>query len=250
MARIRTAAVVLKVLDHGESDKIVTFYCRTAGKLTGIAKGAKRSARRFVNKLEIFSWLDISFDPRNQTSLVYIAEAELLQPFITLRSNYSRYTAASLLIEHVLNWTRENDADEQLFSLLTWALSSLDNGLPPLSVVIFFLTKLFHIVGYRPYFSGCIKCNHAGPDVAPFAFQPARSGLVCHRCCAPGPTSPASIPLSLGTIRLLANVQDMPLAKLHRLQISAPSTREAIRLLRKYGEHLLQREIHSWKALS
>jgi DNA repair protein RecO (recombination protein O) len=42
-----TPAIVLRTREYGESDKIVTFLSRTAGKFSGIAKGAKRSQRRF-----------------------------------------------------------------------------------------------------------------------------------------------------------------------------------------------------------
>jgi len=39
----KTAGFVLKSLSYGESDLIVTFYSREFGKISGIAKGAKRS---------------------------------------------------------------------------------------------------------------------------------------------------------------------------------------------------------------
>ena len=52
MVEERTPALVLRGRTHGESDKIVTFLTRDWGKVTGIAKGAKRSQRRFVNVLE------------------------------------------------------------------------------------------------------------------------------------------------------------------------------------------------------
>ena len=55
-----TEAIVLDCRDHGESDKIVTFFCLDAGRLAGIAKGANRSKRRFVNKLELFSSLQLT----------------------------------------------------------------------------------------------------------------------------------------------------------------------------------------------
>ena len=63
----RTAAFVLRVLDYGESDRIVTFYTEDFGKLKGIAKGAKRSRRRFANALEPFSCLEILFSRRGRT---------------------------------------------------------------------------------------------------------------------------------------------------------------------------------------
>ena len=50
-----THAIVLRARPYGESDKIVSFLTEDFGKLSGIAKGALRSRRRFVNSLEPFS---------------------------------------------------------------------------------------------------------------------------------------------------------------------------------------------------
>ncbi len=249
MKNTSSAAVVLKVFDHGESDKIVTLYCRDTGKVTGIAKGAKKSTKRFVNKLEIFSELEICYGKNRNSSLVYITEADLLNPYFTLRSDYNCYIAASLIIELVTIWTRENDVDENLYSLLTWTLNCLNDGRPILPNIIFFLTKLFNITGYRPYLSGCSKCGQLVSTDGFFSFNTLRNGLLCG-VCSQGAFSATSIPLSLSTIKLLQNSQDLPLEKLNRLRFSKSSTREAITLLKKYGEHLLQREVHSWSALT
>ena len=52
VAESRTSrAVVLRWRSYGESDKIATLLTEDAGKLTGIAKGAKNSRRRFANSL-------------------------------------------------------------------------------------------------------------------------------------------------------------------------------------------------------
>ena len=72
MTSKKIKAVVLKVSDLGESDKIVTFYSREYGKVAGVAKGAKKSKKRFSNKLEIFSLLDILYAGRNQAGLFTI----------------------------------------------------------------------------------------------------------------------------------------------------------------------------------
>jgi len=50
-ANYLTPAIVLRSRPFGESDKIVSFLTESYGKLTGIAKGAKRSRKRFVNPL-------------------------------------------------------------------------------------------------------------------------------------------------------------------------------------------------------
>ena len=76
----RTEAIILKVIDHGESDKIVTFCSPLFGKQTCIAKYAKKSLKRFVNKLELFSYLELSFVP-NKSGLGWIDQADLISPF-------------------------------------------------------------------------------------------------------------------------------------------------------------------------
>ena len=246
MALKQTAAVVLDVIDHGESDKIVTFYCAESGRLSGIAKGAKRSKKRFMNKLEIFSWLEIFYDEKRKGSLVRIDEAELVDSFVTLRQNYDRYVPAALICELMVCWTRENNPDEDLFPLLVWALHNLDIGLPPPDIAIFFHIKLFALMGYQPHLTGCTKCGCFDASGAPFTFSLGRNGLVCVRCRKGSTTG--SMPLSLNTAKLLKNVQDLPLDKLSRLRFSAVSTTEALSLAKRYCQHILQREIHSWEA--
>lgn len=247
MALQQTPAVVLNIMDHGESDKIVTFYCPVIGKLTGIAKGAKRSKKRFVNKLEIFSWLEIIYDDGGRGSLVRIAEAELIDPFISLREGYEPYVAANLIIELMICWTRENDADEELFPLLIWALNSLNEGLGPLLTVVLFQVRLFSIMGYQPHLSGCLKCGCFDFKSGPYGFSPGRSGLVCAGCRSG--SSVGYLPVSLSTAKLLKNAQELPREKISRLRFSVASGREAVNILKHYGQHILQREIHSWAFL-
>ena len=72
MQEVRTRAIVLRTRAHGESDKIVTFLTQDWGKITGIAKGAKRSRRRFVNVLELFTHVALRFRPSRSDGLAFI----------------------------------------------------------------------------------------------------------------------------------------------------------------------------------
>lgn len=245
MSLQQALAIVLQVKDHGDSDKIVTMYTLEHGKIMLIAKGAKRSKRRFVNKLELFSLLAIEFAPGRRSSMMRLDQAELLASFPRLRGNYARYIAASLLCELVLHWTREHDSEEDLFRLLRWALEGLSVAEGVVTrTVIFFHVKMLDILGYRPDLNGCLGCRGLGAPGILYRFSPLRNGLVCSRC---EPTAPGnSLPLSIQTIQLLRRVQDMEQGKLERLHFSPAATREAIALLERYDNHLLQREVQSW----
>jgi len=241
-----TPAAVLNIIDHGESDKIVTFYSPSAGKLVGIAKGAKRSKKRFVNKLELFSLLELTYDDKSWGSLVRIAEAELLDSFISLRMDYNKYVAAVLINELMLCWTQENDADSNLFSLLIWAYKCLNGGENILQTITLCQIKLTSIMGYQPHLAGCMECGIFDPSGNPFGFSVSRGGLVCRRCKGEGT---GQMPISLSTAKLWASAQEMPLEKLRRLRFSEASQQEALALLKRYSQRLLQRDVHSWNFL-
>jgi len=250
MATQQTFAVVLNVADYGESDKIVTIYSHDHGKQTGIAKGAKRSKKRFVNKLEIFSLLDVQYAENCRSSLVRIDHAELLDPFVKLRQDYGKYAASSLLCELVLHWTKENDSDTELFDLLVWALNSLNEGQPIARTVILFQVKMLGVLGYRPHLEGCMECGRLDAEGVPYRFSTGRSGLVCAACSPTENSADGPVLLSLNTAKLLHKAQDMDRQKLGRLHFSRTSTQEAISFLKRYDRHLLQREIQSWDYLS
>jgi DNA repair protein RecO (recombination protein O) len=242
-----TDAIVLDCRDQGESDKIVTFFCRQAGRLSGIAKGAKRSKQRFVNKLELFSWLQLTYSLPRHGSLAFIAAAELQSSFLNLRQNVALYNTATVIREFVLMGSNDKDRDNRVFEILLWALQALDDRRPVFPTVIIFLIRFFEYIGYRPDLSRCYHCGHPLSSQERYGFNYAVGSIVCATCSGQG--SQATTPLSLGTIRLLTDVQNHPLERLHRLQFSTLAEDESLNMLHRYGRQLFQRDIQSWETL-
>lgn len=238
---------MLDCRDHGESDLIVTFFCQHHGRLTGIAKGAKRSKKRFVNKLELFSSLQIRHTTPKNNRLAFIAEAELLDGFMGLRQNISSYTTASVVRELILLATKEIEGDQELYPLLNWILSSLNQKHPPLPSLIFFLIRFFAIIGYSPQLESCLDCGSSMERNAPHSFQLRSGGILCSKCNPVSP--PGGLKLSQGTLRSLSTALARPLERLHRLQLSPGSQEESLAFLHAYGRQLFQREIVSWAFL-
>ena len=52
-------AIIMRVKELGEADVLVTFLTPERGQLKGVAKGARRSRRRFANCLETFSLVSL-----------------------------------------------------------------------------------------------------------------------------------------------------------------------------------------------
>ena len=243
-----TCGIVLKISGHGEADKLVTFYCPDLGRVTGIAKGAKKSNRRFVNKLEEFSHLHIFYrPPRESSGLLLLSEADLLASHLSLRTDFQRYVAAMYLCELILRFTRDNDPDPRLYALLKWALSALDHEKAPQKIVTLAHLHLLDTAGYRPEFSRCHTCRQVVGSGRTYMFLPEIGALLCSSCC---PRQEGCSPcLSVQTLRLLANAQLFDLDRLHRLQFTQQSLSEAMDALHYFTLHLLQQDVHSWKIL-
>jgi DNA repair protein RecO (recombination protein O) len=92
----QTEAIVLRVIDYGESDRIVTFCTADFGKIRGIAKGARRSRKRFVNTLEPFSCSRVHFSRRGPDTLALIEGCDVLSHFPGIRADLEKTLAASL----------------------------------------------------------------------------------------------------------------------------------------------------------
>lgn len=243
-----TCGIVLKISDHGESDKLVTLYSSDLGRVTGIAKGAKRSKQRFVNKLEEFSHLQILYrPPRGPAGLLFISEAELLCAHLSLRKIFQRYVAAMYISELLLRFTRDNDPDPQLYALLQWALVSLDNADAPQKIAALYHLQLLAAVGYRPELQRCSNCRHPVGPGRTFLFIPGSGSLLCSSCHHQ--RGPHYNRLSIQALKFLASAQIVTLERLNRLQLSGQTAAEAMDALYHYTFHLLQQDIHSWQAM-
>lgn len=243
-----TCGIVLAIGEHGEADKLATLYCPDLGRMTAIAKGAKKSKRRFVNKLEIFSLLRFAYrPPRGGTGLHLMSEAELLAAHLPLRTDLQRYAAATYLCELIVRFTRDSDPDPRLFSLLHWALAALTHAAHPHKIVAIAHLRLLDAAGYRPDLGRCHICHQPVKPGPPYTLLPETGALQCG-VCTPWHRD-RSANLSVQTLRLLANAQLFDLDKLHRLQFTPQALSEALTALHRFTQHLLQQDIHSWNFL-
>ncbi len=235
-------ALVLHSRELGESDLLLSLYCRQAGRITAIAKGARRSKKRFVNKLEIFSYLAINFTIKPASSIAFLHEAELHTSFPALRTNYSAYLAASVVQELLLAGIKEGESDLQLFRLSLWALHSLQQKRQGKRIITLFLLRYLDHLGYRPELCYCEKCRHPPTAGRKYLLHPHNGTLLCSKC-----EQKRICTMKPGTIKMLGTAQDMPLERLNRLKPSALDIIDVLNALHSCCHTILQREIHSWR---
>ena len=91
MVTMRTQALVLRSVDFGESDRVLHLLVPEAGRLTVIAKGARRSVKRFSGTLDYFNYLAVQIDRRRSTVMARLDQATLIRTYSSLRSDPKRF---------------------------------------------------------------------------------------------------------------------------------------------------------------
>lgn len=243
----KTPAIVLRTLDYGESDRIVTFYTADFGKIKGIAKGARRSRKRFANTLEPFSFSTILFSSRGDAQLAFLEGSDIIDHYAAIRADLEKTLLASYLVDLTDQFTLEGKVNSALFDLIKDFLKLIDGGQVSDSLMRFFEMRLLKHSGYEPILDRCTICQKPLDDLSTCRFSFHSGGIHCHSCYN---GSFDSLPVSLGTVKTLLLGNEMDLPKIHRLALSPQSADECRRLLTGFIRHLLGKELKSAHVLN
>ncbi len=236
MATLHTHALVLRSNDFGESDRILHLLTPDTGRLTVIAKGARRSIKRFGGNLDFFNHLRVQVERRRPTSMARLELARLERTFHGLRESPERFALGSYVLELLDRLAPEGGAREDRDRLFRFGLGALDwiNREPPdARMRVLLELRTLDAVGLRPEFGRCVRCANAlvagdGPRVA---FRVADGGPLCRRCQG---TNEDGLPIHLGTLRALEASLGFPLDRLGRIGWNAGAVNEAQGLLRRF----------------
>ncbi len=176
-------AIVLSIRDHGEADKIVTLFTLEHGKISGIARNAKRSRKRFGGSLEVFARLRILVILKE--GLSRLEDSELMTVFPHIREDLAKIGYAGYACELIDRLLPEAQPNRRLFRLLVSYLDYLDSSPPVEDDRLFFEVNLLNILGYRIPLEICAQCNKPLDREMDLSYLP-QSGFFCDRCGVSG----------------------------------------------------------------
>lgn len=174
--------MVLRDRDYSESDKLVVFLTSDFGKIAGIAKGAKRSRRRFVNTLEPFSHVRLRFRQSRATDLAFILACDLVESFKNLLTDFARYAHAAYAVELVDRVTQGRESTAETYRTLHHLLDRINRGSIGTGLLRAFELDVLHQTGYLPRLDSCQGCGSDLTIEANAWFLPGEGGLRCGRC--------------------------------------------------------------------
>jgi len=157
MRTVAAEAIVIGLMDYRESDRIVTLFTREHGKISGIARNARKSRKRFGGALELFACLKVEIVLAE--GLVPLKDADIVTIYPRIRETFGGIAHAGYACELVAAFLPEGLANGRAYRLLMAYLEHLDKGESGRSDRYFFEMNLLNILGYRPPLEECSECG-------------------------------------------------------------------------------------------
>lgn len=237
-----TEAIILRTRDFGESDCIVSSFSSLYGTLKGIAKGARRSSKRFVNSLNIFSYVNLEFRERRSGDLVWLDSAELIDGFPGIRSDYTLLSRASYVVELTETLFPLNVPSHEMFQLLIWALATISNGRDLDRTMIIFQARALRIGGFSINTSKCGLCGRAYKGEGRALFHPPSGSIACMACESESALTPG---MGHKAVHVLTQLQSHEPSAPESLDCDEEMLRELSKVLVAHIEHRIGKRLRS-----
>ncbi|MCH2183292.1 MAG: DNA repair protein RecO [Mariniblastus sp.] len=184
MSSEKTTAIVLRVVDFSETSSVVTLMTRDFGKITALAKGARRRKSPFEAALDVLAICRVVFLHKKSQSLDLLTEAKLERRFRAASVDLGRLYAAYYIVELLAALTDEDDPHVPLFDLAEDTIIRLDSGTgSPYATLLRFEMHALSILGHSPMLTHCVGC--ARPRNQPdqrVSFGLNEGGILCRSC--------------------------------------------------------------------
>jgi DNA repair protein RecO (recombination protein O) len=202
---LKTEAIVLRSIRYDEADRILHLYTPGDGRLSAIAKGARRARSRFGARLEPFFHVQAVLH-EGRSELLTVTGVDTIATHGVLRERATTLDAAARACDAVARLFETPEPHPEVFRLLANELALLDadarhartaNGLA-------FRLKLLLAAGIVPQLAACAVC---GETEHLRGFSGAAGGVVCSSCEA------GAFGLDEDAYRFLVGALGVPLAQ-------------------------------------
>lgn len=184
-ARVATEALLLRRVDYGEADLVLTLLTKKLGKVSVMARGARKSNKRFGGVLESMHTLAVEVDERPGAELFTLLEARLEVPRAKILGNLAAMEAAG----KGLSWARRaappRTPEAGPYAILSSLLDRLTEAANPEACAIALAEAglcLLSAFGWGIDFERCVRCGRQARPQQSASVDAVRGGLICRSC--------------------------------------------------------------------
>lgn len=224
----RTEGIVIRTIDYGETNKIVTLYTREFGKIGMVARGAKKPKSRLTAISQLFIYGNFLF--QKGTGLGTLQQGEIINSFKEVRNDLFRASYASYIVELTDKLTEEKERNPFLFELLFQTLSFLNEEMDPEILTRIYEVKMLQVAGIAPQLNCCVSC---GATEGNFSFSFTEGGFLCQTCKH---SDAHVLEISSSTVKLLRLFYHLDMKRIGTISVREETKQELKNVLHTYYE--------------
>ena len=176
MKTVIVRGIVINEYEAGESDKRLLILCKTHGRIMAYARGARKPKSKFMAASQIFTYAD--FVLAEGRGFYSVTQADVIESFYNLRTDYDRLNAAHLAAEICTKSLQDSINCDELLLLLIKTFSHLKKeSLPSIQIALVFFMRFFLFYGLAPQTENCTVCETPFEQIEKLFFCP--EGVVC-----------------------------------------------------------------------
>jgi len=251
MATIKTRGIVIRKVNFGEADRILTILSSDRGKLRVVAKGVRRTKAKLAGWLDMFADNQLELAEGRNLDIVTgaIAVKQIATDKLSLQQTGLMYYLCELvdkLIEETISDGTPSGDVPEVFSLLQESLSAVAEKVLPLNILkTYFEIKLLTGLGFAPELYRCVVSGQElnGEDILYFSYR--LGGVFCN-----GKNQDDFAPeISKDGIKLLRLLQKYPLLAIIKIKVADETVKEVSGLMSEFVEYTTDRRIKSLQVL-
>ncbi|WP_433581704.1 DNA repair protein RecO [Paenibacillus amylolyticus] len=229
----RVEGIVIRSMDYGEGNKIITLCTESGGKVGVLVRGAKKPKSRHAALVQPFTYGQYVYF--RITGLGTLNAGEIVESYHELREDLVKASYASYACELLDRVLQDEETGTFWFKQLKACLQALKEEKDPVVITGLYEMKILQASGYGPQFDECISCNQERPDEQLF-MSPRLGGVLCRACKHFDPPAMSVSPKALKLLRLFAQLD---LQRLGNISVSESTRDEIKKLMRAFMDHQL-----------
>jgi DNA repair protein RecO (recombination protein O) len=233
-------AIVLRRTSFGETDRIVTLFTRERGKISAIAKGARKPISRLSGPTEVLT--HGKFQLAIGQNLDVVTQVDVKDSFPRIHADLRRIAHATYLVELAGSMIEEQEANPRAFDLLLSALYLLERQNDPEKITHMFELQFMGLMGYEPTLDRCVRCRHPIEAEGEANFSPSLGGTVCPEC---GSLPEDAMLISHETLVIMRLLLAADAPDVEQMDTPRDSMDQIARAMRWYIRYRTERELKS-----
>ena len=178
--RFTTQGLVIKEMNVGESDRLVTLFTRDLGIIRAFAAGAKNIKSKKAAATSLLTYSNFTILNKKDTYRIY--EASPISQFFSVGSDITELCLSQYFCELAYKFGEENTPNEELLRLILNSLHFLTKEKrEPLLIKAITELRTVVICGYSPNLVACDKCGKFEDTVMYFNIYDGN--ICCSECC-------------------------------------------------------------------